>query len=166
MTTLGAARERDPTMKHPQIVVFEGDGLLARHLERKAEQRRWLLRESRQVPACLNLLRAGGPSVLVVKIGRNLIREFTLLNEVHALLPDVPVVLVGDDEDATLQALAHDLGATYVLMPPEPRPHLIELVEHLMAATIARTEPPGVAAAKASTPPLDSETEPESAANA
>jgi len=132
-------------MKHPQIVVFENDGLLARYLDQTVERRRWLLRESRQIPACVNLLRAGGPSVLVIKLGRNLIREFSLLDAVHAALTDIPIVVVSDAEDAVLQSLAYDLGARYVLQPPDPRTQLIELVESLMAATISRA---GIAATR------------------
>lgn len=135
-------------MKHPQIVVFENDGLLAQYLanlmpasldatQPEAARPRWLLRESRQVPACLNLLRAGGPSVLVLKVGRNLVRELAVLDEVHAALPDVPVIVVGDTDDEALEVLAFDLGAAYVLQPPEPRHHLVELVEHLLAANIS-----------------------------
>jgi DNA-binding NtrC family response regulator len=125
-------------MKHPQIAVFESDNLLARYLDQLVERRRWLLRESRQIPACVNLLLAGGPSVLVIKIGRNLIREYSLLAEVHELLPNVPILVVSDAEDTALEALAYDLGADFVLQPPEPRTRLIELVERVMESTIAR----------------------------
>src|SRR5205823_11293395 len=113
-------------MKHPQIVVFETDGLLAQYLaglmarfldaeHPEAAKPRWLLRESRQVPACLNLLRSGGPSVLILKVGRNLVRELAVLDEVHSALPDVPAVVVGDTEDEALEVLGFDLGAAYVL---------------------------------------------------
>src|SRR5262245_20804582 len=138
-------------MKHPQIVVFENDGLLAKYLAplmpRSLDPQhpehtppRWLLRESRQAPACLNLLREGGPSVLVLKVGRNLVRELAVLDEVHAALPDVPVVVVGDTEDDAIEVLDLDLGAAYVLQPPEPRHHLVDLVEHLLAASIERMQ--------------------------
>ena len=124
-------------MKHPQIVVFETDGTLASYLQPVAQERRWLLRESRQGPACLELLR-GGPAVLVLKIGRHLVRELTFLDEAHAAAPDVPIVAVGDAEDATLFGLTMELGATYVLFPPEPRQQLPEVVQSLMEATLRR----------------------------
>ena len=57
-------------MRHPQIVVFESDSLLARQLQETATANAWLLRESRQTPACMKLLRAGGPAVLVLRVGR------------------------------------------------------------------------------------------------
>ncbi len=125
-------------MKHPQIVIVETDGLLARLLEPLAKERRWLLRESRQAPACLNLLREGGPSLLVLKLGRNLIHELTLLDRVNVLLPDVPVIVVADSADGALQSLIYDLGALYVLAPPEPRPDLIGLAAQALQATIER----------------------------
>lgn len=128
-------------MKHPQIVIFETDGLLARHLEPLAALRRWLVRESRQAPACVNLLRAGGPSVLVLKIGRNLVRELTNLDEFHEQAPEVPIIVVGDAADAPLQALLYELGATYVLFPPEQRQHLDAVVTSALESACARYQP-------------------------
>src|SRR5262245_5814624 len=124
-------------MKHPQIVVFETDGTLASYLQPLAQERRWLLRESRQVPACLDLLR-GGPAVLVLKIGRHLVRELTFLDEAHVHAPDAPIVAVGDAEDATLFGLTMELGASFVIFPPQPRQHLVEVVKSLMDATLRR----------------------------
>jgi DNA-binding NtrC family response regulator len=125
-------------MKYPQIVVFESDGLLARYLDALAAREKWLLREPRQVPACLNLLRAGGPSVLVLRVGRNLVRELAVLDDVYAALPDVPVIVVGDTADDALEVLAYDLGAAYVLQPPNPLQRLVGLVEKLMGANRER----------------------------
>jgi hypothetical protein len=124
-------------MKHPQIVVFETDSTLASYLQPLALERRWLVRESRQGPACLELLR-GGPAVLVLKIGRHLVRELTFLDEAHAATPGVPIVAVGDAEDATLFGLTMELGASYVLFPPQPRHQLAEVVQSLMEATLRR----------------------------
>jgi DNA-binding NtrC family response regulator len=132
-------------MRHPQIVVFETDGLLAHALEPIVRERKWLMREVRQAPACLELLRLGSPSVLVQKLGRNLVRELTFLNEVHFALPDVPIVAVGDAEDATLMALVLELGASNVVQPPQPRHRLMETVESLMKAAVQRMEPDSIA---------------------
>ncbi len=129
-------------MRYPQIVVFEPDGLLARTLEPiVSAQHRWLLRESRQAPACLELLRSGGPTVLVLRLGRNLVRELTFLDQVHGGLPDLPVVVVGDAEDATLMAIALELGASHVVQPPQPRQALQAVVESLMLQTVQRWLP-------------------------
>lgn len=123
-------------MRHPQIVLTETDGALAHILTPLAQERRWLLRESRQAPACLNLLKTGGPSVLVYKLGRHVIRELTFVDEVHRLRPDVPIIVVGDVEDIELMSLALELGASFVLQPPQPRSRLIELVDSLMRAQL------------------------------
>ena len=141
-------------MRHPQIVVFETDGALAHSLQPVAEERRWLVRESRQAPACLQLLLLGGPSVLVLKFGRHLVRELTFLDEVHTATPDVPIVAVGDAEDQALMGLALELGASYVLLPPQPRQLLTEVVTSLMQAVIVRLE------GKVTTGPIESSSEP------
>lgn len=126
-------------MRHPQIVVLETDGALAGLLGPLAEQRRWLLRESRQAPACLSLLKAGGPTVLVMKLGRHLVREMTFLDEVHATLPDLPIVVASDAEDPTLMSLAMELGARCVL---QLKPDIAEIVGSLLDARIPPTTLP------------------------
>ncbi|HEV3144831.1 MAG TPA: hypothetical protein VGZ47_13155 [Gemmataceae bacterium] len=133
-------------MRHPQIVVFENDSLLARQLQETATASAWLLRESRQAPACMKLLRAGGPSVLVLRVGRDLRRELSHLDDVHSQIPDVPVIVVGNAENPALMSLAYELGAAFVLFPPAPRQQLGELTEHLLRAAIERMNHPETAA--------------------
>ena len=119
-------------MYHPQLLVYEGDGRLAALLRPLAEANKWSLREPRQLGACLRLLRRGGPGVLVLQAGRDLEREFALLERVAWFFPDTAAVLVGDSEHASLAGLAWDLGAAYVLFPPQPRDTLSEVVTGLM----------------------------------
>ena len=57
-------------MRHPQLLVYEGDGRLAELLRPTAKEHRWALREPRQLGECLGLLR-NGPGVLVLKVGRD-----------------------------------------------------------------------------------------------
>jgi hypothetical protein len=121
-------------MLHPQIIVYEWDGRLATLLRETAETHRWSLREPRQLGACLRLLRRGGPAVLVVRAGRNLEQELSLLERVAWLFPQTAAVLVGDAEQAPLAGLAWDLGAAYVLMPPQPRERLPDIVAGLMGS--------------------------------
>jgi hypothetical protein len=102
-------------MRHPQVLVWEGDGRLAALLRPLAEERRWVLREPRQPNEVLRLVREGGPSVVVIKPGRDLEREMSLLERVAWLCPDAATVLVADSEHARLMGLAWDLGASYVL---------------------------------------------------
>ncbi len=118
-------------MRHPQILVYERDGRLARLLEQTSpahgwtpktagEERapHWSLREPRQVDACLRLLNAGGPSLLVVAVGTRPEQELTLVERVHWLFPDTGIVVVGQTDDEALARMAWDLGATCVLFPP------------------------------------------------
>src|SRR5688572_3596495 len=129
-------------MHHPQIVVFERDGRLAETLAALAETQRWPLRPVRQVEACLRQVRQPGPGVLVVKVGKPAERDLALVEQVTWQLPNVPVVVVGEVEDAAVLAgLAWDLGASYALFPPLSRDLLPEVVAGLMRAGIARTIP-------------------------
>jgi hypothetical protein len=122
-------------VKHPQVVVYEGDGKLAALLRPLVEERRWPLREPHQPGACLRVLRQGGPAVLVLKAGRDLERDLALLERAAWLRPQTPCVVVGDADHAALAGLAWDLGAAYVLMPPLPRELLPDLVAGLMGRT-------------------------------
>ncbi len=119
-------------MRHPQILVFEPDSRLAALLRPLAEERRWALREPRQIGPCLRLLRQGGPGVLVIRLGRDLEREFGLLERVAWLSPETGRVVVGDADHAGLAGLAWDLGADFVLLPPLGRERLAEIVAGLM----------------------------------
>jgi hypothetical protein len=123
-------------MRHPCVVVCETDGRLAALLEpppvKKGQKPAWIVREARQADACLRLLGRGGPCVLVIKVGRDLEQELTLLERASALYPEVRSVLVGDLEHASLAGLAWDLGASYVLFPPQTRDRLPEIVTALL----------------------------------
>jgi DNA-binding NarL/FixJ family response regulator len=105
-------------MRHPRVVVYEQDGLLARRLEPARDRNRWALREPRRPEEVLELLREPGPGVLLLRVGRDPVREMTLLEQVGADCPDVPAVVVADGADPGLVALAWDLGARFVLVPP------------------------------------------------
>ena len=131
-------------MKHPQVVVYESDGWLAGQVRRLAAENAWLVRESRQPDACLQLLAEVRPSVLLLKIERELLDGLTLLGRVAERAPECPVVLVSDvkmegaEQRAHLSALAMDLGARFVLFPPLQVPVIEDLVAGLMAAAVKR----------------------------
>jgi len=122
---------------YPRILVYEGDGSLARLLRPLAEERRWSLREPRRPDACLALLRRGDPAVLVLKLGRDVVRELGLLERVHWLHPNTGSVVVGDVEDAALADLAWELGAGCVWTSPRPRDQLPAVVAGLMEAAVS-----------------------------
>jgi hypothetical protein len=120
-------------MRSAQILVYESDGQLAELLREPARERAWWLREVRHPASCLRLLR-GGAGVLVLKIGRDLTREMALLEQAAWLFPDTAAVVVGDGDNPALAGLAWDLGASYVLAPPQPRNHLAPVVAGLMGS--------------------------------
>jgi hypothetical protein len=123
-------------MRFPQVLVYEGDGRLAALLRPLTERRRWSLREPRHPEQVLRLL-GRSDAVLVLKLGRDLERELTLLDRVAWLAPEVRTVVVGDGDNAALAGLAWDLGAGYVHFPPQPRELLVEVVAGLMGRSDA-----------------------------
>lgn len=120
-------------MRHPQLLVYETDGRLAAGLRPLADRNKWLLREPRQLSACLRLFDRGGPGLLVLRAGRNVERELALLEQVSWLHPDAATVLVADAEHAALTGIAWDLGASWVHAPPQTRERLAEIVVALMS---------------------------------
>jgi hypothetical protein len=119
-------------MRYPQLVIFEGDGRLAALLRPAAEAGAWALREPRQAGACLRLLGRGDPAVLMLRIGRDLERELTLLERATRLHPEAACVVVAEGDHARLAGLAWDLGAAFVVTPPVPRDVLPDLVGALL----------------------------------
>ena len=131
-------------MRHPQVVVYESDGKIAEELGELVKEHAWLLRESREPVACLNLLRQIRPSVLLLKIERRLIDELAFLAEVVRVVPDCAVVVVSDvklesaEQRTNLATLAFDLGARYVMFPPLEESLIEDIVIGLMEATMSR----------------------------
>jgi hypothetical protein len=145
-------------MRFPQVLVYEADEALAAQLRRASKSRdstpdeprqppaslrlparsagetiRCWLRKPRQPQSCLRLLQAHGPGVLVLKLGRDLIRELTLLEAVSWRYPETATIVVGDAPNPVLAGLAWDLGADFVLLPPLRRDLLPDLVAGLLA---------------------------------
>jgi hypothetical protein len=115
-------------MRFPQVLVYENDGRLAELLRRDGRSRQWSLREPRRPETCLRLLRRGGPSVLVLKVGTDLVEELTLLDRVSWFFPDTATGVVGDTDNPVVARLAWDLGAAFVLFPPHPQHDLVDIV--------------------------------------
>ena len=119
-------------MRFPQIVVFEADGRLTGSLRPLAEELGLSPRQVQQSEACRRALRRGGPNILVLRIGRDLDREFTLLDKVSRTLPETHILVVLDQDDPRLRALAWDLGAAYVLPLTRARELLPEIVRGMV----------------------------------
>lgn len=119
-------------MRHPQLVICEGDGRLAARLRPLVEGRGWSLREPARAATCLRLLARGGPNVLLLRTGRDLERELSLLDEVTRRFPETRTVVVTETDHARLFGLAWELGAAYVLTAAAARERLGELVAALL----------------------------------
>jgi DNA-binding response OmpR family regulator len=130
-------------MHHPQIVVYESDGVLAGQIGDLARDSRWIVREARHSDACLAFLGEARPAVLLLKLGNKPIGELDLLARLQARCPECPVVLVSDmkSDGAAITGIGYDLGARYVMLPPISRSGLEDVVAGLMAATIRRCFP-------------------------
>ena len=118
-------------MRQAQVIVFESDGRLAQLLRPGVEQRGWRLRELRRAEAVPETLREGGP-VLVLRLGRDLSEELSLLEQVSWAYPETATVVVSNADHNELTALLWELGAHYVLLPADPLADLTELVAGLM----------------------------------
>lgn len=118
-------------MRSPQLIVSESEGWIVELLQGTASAWQWALRRLRQPEACVAALRDGGPAVMVLELGRDLAGDFTLLEQVTRLCPEAPVVVVAPSP-GPVAATAWDLGAAYVLAPPEPRDALLTVVVGLM----------------------------------
>jgi hypothetical protein len=120
-------------VRHPQLVVWERDGRLAGQLAPLAAQRRWALREARQVEACVRSLGGSGPAVLVARFAPAAADGPALVQRVAREWPAVRIVAVGEaDGPPGLAALAWDLGADFALFAPVPLTLLPEVVAGLM----------------------------------
>jgi hypothetical protein len=118
-------------MRQAQILVYEVDGRLAQLLRPVAEAHGWRLRELRHAEAVPEVLREGGP-VLVLKLGRDLYEELALLERVSWGWPETAPVVVSNADHPELTALLWDLGAAAVLLPTDSLAALPELVVGLM----------------------------------
>lgn len=120
-------------MKRPQIVVWESDGRLAHQLAPLAAERRWVLRESRQVGPCVRELRSSASTVFVVRVMPLRSSELQLLARVIGAIPGVRTVAVGDTADSeVLAGMTWDLGVDFALFPPISRELLPDVVAGLM----------------------------------
>jgi hypothetical protein len=70
--------------------------------------------------------------VLVLEVGHDVERDLALLGRLTWLCPAATTVAVTGVASAELTGLAWDLGADYVLAPPQPRDALLPVVLGLM----------------------------------
>lgn len=123
-------------MQQPHILVHGVEGRPAELLEELAREHRLWLREARHLRACRSLLAEARPGLLVLRLGRDLERELTLLDEAAYLYPETAVVVLTGADDAALAELAWDLGAHCVLAAPLP----VELLTSVVVKVLAERE--------------------------
>jgi hypothetical protein len=119
-------------MLFPQIIIYERDGKLAEVLREKSQLNRWSQREPRSPDSVLRLLKKSQPAILVLRTGRDLVSELTMLDRILWLYPETTAIVVTPADDPGLERLIWDLGATFVFSgngTPQPMP---KLVDHLM----------------------------------
>src|SRR5262249_53891760 len=106
---------------------------LARQLEPLTREKKWVLRESRQVEPCMKQLAGPGPSVLVLRLSASGDVELALLARVAETMPQVATVAVPEVEEPPGQVdIAWDLDANFVLAAAIPMARLPAIVEGLM----------------------------------
>ena len=109
-------------------------------LRQRVQAHGWRLSEVRHPRVCLGLLPQGGDSVFVLRVGRDVVREMTLLEQTAWLFPETATVVVCDADNPPLVNLAWDLGARFVLHPPQVRELLPDIVASYLGGSAA---PPG-----------------------
>ena len=115
-------------MRQRQVLVCESDGRLAQVLRAPVEAHGWLVKEIRHPRVCLGLLPQGGDSVFVLRLGRDMLGEMTLVQQIAMLFPETAVIVVCDADNPAVVGLAWDLGAKFVLHPPQIRELLPDVV--------------------------------------
>jgi DNA-binding NtrC family response regulator len=119
-------------MRQRQVLVCESDGRLAEVLRESVQAHGWSMNEVRHPRVCLGLLPQGPGSVVVVRVGRDLVREMNLLEQIGTLFPETATIVVCDADNQSVIGLAWDLGAKFVLHPPQIREMLPEVVAGLL----------------------------------
>jgi DNA-binding NtrC family response regulator len=119
-------------VRHPQLLIYRADERINALLQPVAEAARWWVRKPQDLDECLQVLPRGGPSVLVLRVGRDLESEMTTLERVSRLHPEASTVVVGEASQAALAGLAWDLGAHFALFPPLSPDMLPDVVAGLM----------------------------------
>jgi DNA-binding response OmpR family regulator len=120
-------------MRQRQVLVCESDERLAGALRHRAQADGWRLSEVRHLRVCLGLLPQGAGSVFVLRAGRDLLHEMTLVEQVGRLSPGTATIVVCDADNPALVNLAWDLGARFVLHPSQIRELLADVVAGVLA---------------------------------
>ncbi len=121
-------------MHQTQVLTYNVEGVILERLRELAAEHRFWLRETSQFSACESAVRSAPPTVLVLRLGRQLERDLALVEQVHACLPRTAVIVIGDVDIPVLAGLAWELGASCVLFPPSPVEKISEVLARLLPA--------------------------------
>ena len=101
-------------MRHAQLITYGLEDPTAEPLQKLAQDLGVALRVTRNAKSCLNLLRQGAAGVLLLRVGRHLETEFSLLAQATQQFPHVETIVWADADHPRLAGLAWDLGARAV----------------------------------------------------
>jgi hypothetical protein len=127
-----------PEVRHPQVLAYDQDGRLFPLLKPFREEARWAVRSISRLESCLDPGGSPEPTVLVMKPGRKPEKDMATLERLTGHDPNLQAVVIVEENQAGLAALAWDLGAAFVLFPPQVPVHLQEVVRGLMQLAIER----------------------------
>ncbi len=99
-------------MRSVELLACQIDDPLADALARWATPHGVWLRRVAAPDAVLNLLRGGSRGVVVLRLGRDLLRELELLRMAVDGFPGTHVLVLGEVEYPELEGLIYDLGAS------------------------------------------------------
>jgi len=119
-------------MQQTQVVTYGIDGVLAERLRELAQAHRFWLRETSQFTACASLIAASPPTIFLIVLGKDLERELSLVEQVHACLPATRTIVEGEADHPALAGLARELGATFALFPPTPVEMISDLIKRFL----------------------------------
>ncbi len=119
-------------MRRAELITYGMDDAAAEALQARVRDRGIAVRVTRDPQACQRLARDGS-GVLLLRVGKNLDEEFTLLARAAQMFPHIASVVWGDADHPRLAALAWDLGARAVLLPPPDPDALHQVILRLLS---------------------------------
>jgi DNA-binding NtrC family response regulator len=121
-------------MRQAQVLAYGLDGRLAELVQQCCRDQGCTLRDVQHVKTCRDALRRAGPTVLVLKLGRDVEGELAILQQTQLAGLDIDVVVIGEADNPLLAGLSWDLGAACVLFPPQPADLLPGVIVRLLSA--------------------------------
>jgi len=115
-------------MRSTELLAYGIEGTLHDRLAAWAQDHGLWFRTVQHAAALQNLLRKGSRGLLLIRVGRDVVDELTLLEGAAHDFAEVTVIILGDLDYPLLEGLAYDLGASAVLFPPRGVDELFEVL--------------------------------------